>query len=93
MLEHDGDTEAIEDAWQKNLVEKAEEYSLEPVLMGIHGGVWNYNTMGHLFRKTMGPLKNKLKEAGFQEIEPGVYDSRNWYDIRNWAKELAEKVR
>jgi hypothetical protein len=35
----------------------------------------------------------KLEEVGIKEIEPGVYDTRNWDEIRKWTKDLAEKVR
>jgi hypothetical protein len=34
----------------------------------------------------------KLEEVGIPEIESGVYDTRNWDEIRTWVKELVEKV-
>jgi menaquinone-dependent protoporphyrinogen IX oxidase len=83
----------MEREWTKNLVEKAEKYSLEPVSLGMFGGVWDYNKMGFVAKKTMGGLKMKLKDAGFEEIEPGLYDTRDWEEIRNWARDLVEKVR
>ena len=55
--------------------------------------MWDYNKMGFVFRKTMGPFKIKLAEVGIEEVEPGVYDTRDWDEIRNWTKELIEKVR
>ena len=30
--------------------------------------------------------------AGVKETVPGVYDTRNWDEIRNWAKDIANKV-
>ena len=39
VLKHDGDTEAMEKEWTKNLVEKAEKFSLSPVALGMFGGV------------------------------------------------------
>ena len=93
IFKHDGDTAAMEDARQKYLVEKAEKYSLEPVLMGIFGGIWDYNKMGFAFKKTMGPFKMKLKEVGIEETAPDVFDTRDWDEVRNWAKELALLVK
>ena len=90
---HEGNIEAMDDAWKKNLIEKAEKYSLEPILLGLFGGVWDYNKMGFFFRKTMGPFKELIEAAGFQEQEPGVYDTRDWDEIRKWTKNLAQKVK
>ena len=93
ILKHDGLTETMEKDWTKNLVEKAEKYSLSPAALGMFGGVWDYNKMGFMWKKTMSPFKMKLQEAGFEEIEPGVYDTRDWEEIREWARDLAQKVR
>lgn len=93
ITKYDGDTEALETQWQKQLVDKVQEYSLNPIAIGILGGLWDYNKMSFVFRKTMGPFRMKLDEVGIPEIEPGVYDTRDWDEIRNWAKDLAEKVR
>ena len=90
---YDGDTEALEVQWQKQLVNKIEEYNLSPVSLGIFGGLWDYNKMSFVFKKTMGPFKMKLEEVGIEEVEPDVFDTRDWDEIRNWAKDLAEKVR
>ncbi|MBA7619062.1 hypothetical protein ES703_26394 [subsurface metagenome] len=40
----------------------------------------------------MGPFKLELKAAGIKETKPGVYDTRNWDAIQNWAKELAKEM-
>lgn len=93
IFKYDGDTAAMEDARQKYLVEKAEKYSLKPVLMGLFGGIWDYNKMGFAYRKMMGPFKMKLREAGIEETASDVFDTRDWEEIRSWAKELAQKVR
>ena len=68
------------------------EYGLKPITTGIFGGVINYNKMGFFERKVMGFLKPQLEKDGFKETEPGVYDLRDWDEIRNWAAELAEKA-
>ena len=92
-LKHDGNTDAMDQDWKKNLENKAEKYSLTPISMGLFGGVWDYNKMGFLAKKTMSPFKMKLKEFGIQEKESGVYDTRDWDEIRKWTKDLADKVR
>lgn len=93
ILEYDGQTEELQDNWQKFLVDKVEKYSLNPVAIGMFGGVWDYNKMGFVFKKTMGPFRIKLEEVGIEEVKPGVYDTRKWDEIRSWAKEIAEMVR
>jgi menaquinone-dependent protoporphyrinogen oxidase len=92
ILEYDNEIEEMENEWQKYLVEKGEKYSINPVDYAMFGGVWDYNKMGFLFRKTLIPFKIKLEEIGIEELERGVYDTRNWEKIREWAKELVEKV-
>ncbi len=93
IFEHDGLTMEMEDNWQKFLVDKVEKYSLNPVALAMFGGVWDYNKMGFVFKKTMGPFRMKLEEVGIKEVEPGVYDTRDWDEIRRWTKDLAETVR
>ena len=92
IYEHEGNTEALERAWRKYLEEKAEKYSLNPINVAIFGGVFPYDKMGWMERKTVGQLWRKFEEAGFEK-KNGVYDTRNWDTIRNWTKELARKVR
>lgn len=69
------------------------ECNLKPIMIGIFGGVINYNKMGFIERKMMGFIKPQLEKDGVKETEPGLYDMHNWNEIRNWAKELAEKTR
>jgi menaquinone-dependent protoporphyrinogen oxidase len=69
------------------------EYGLKPITIGIFGGVINYNKMGFFERKVMGFLKPQLEKDGFKETEPGLYDMRDWDEIRNWANELCVKAR
>ncbi len=68
------------------------ECNLKPISMGIFGGVINYNKMGFLERKMMSFLKAQLEKENFKETEPGLYDLRDWNEIRKWATELAEKT-
>ena len=81
---------SIENARTKYLEEKAVKYNLQPLALGLFGGVYNFNRMSWFFRKTMSGLKSKLEEAGFKETEPGLYDLRDLNAIRIWAKEVAK---
>lgn len=92
ILEHEGKTEDVEKARREYLDEKAAKYSLQPIAMGIFGGVWDYNKMGFFFGKTMSAYKQNIEAAGFKETQPGVYDTRDWDAIRRWAKEIAKKT-
>lgn len=93
ILEHEGKTEEAGKARREYLEEKAAKYSLQPIALGLFGGVWDYNKMGFFFKKTMSPFKQNIEAAGFKETEPEVYDTRDWDAIRSWAKELAQKSR
>ncbi|PVX23067.1 MAG: nitric oxide synthase [Candidatus Bathyarchaeum sp.] len=87
----DVDTE-IEYARTKYLEEKAAKYNLQPIALGLFGGVYNFNKMGWFFKKTLSAVKPQLEEAGVKETEPGLYDTRDLNAIRDWAKEVAQLV-
>jgi menaquinone-dependent protoporphyrinogen oxidase len=92
-LDEKADVETeIEYARTKYLEEKAAKYNLQPVALGLFGGVYNFNKMGWFFRKTLSAVKPQLEEAGVPETEPGLYDTRDINAIRSWAKELAQKI-
>jgi menaquinone-dependent protoporphyrinogen IX oxidase len=84
--------ESIEKARTKYLEEKAAKYHLQPVALGLFGGVYNYNKVPWLFGKFMEAVKPQLEEAGVPQTEPGLYDTRDLDAIRSWAKELARQV-
>jgi len=92
LIEHENKTEEIEKARKQYLEDKAAKYNLHPISMVIFGGVWDFNKMFFLFRKTLASVKPQIEEAGFKEIEPGFYDTRDWDIIRTWAKEIAAKT-
>ena len=92
LYEKEDKIKSIEKARIKYLEEKAAEFNLQPVALGLFGGVYDFNKMSWFLRKTMSGLKPQLEEAGFKETKPGVYDTRDLNAIRNWAKELAQKV-
>jgi menaquinone-dependent protoporphyrinogen oxidase len=92
LTEHDKDTAELAKMNQQYLTDKAAQYNLQPVSMTILGGVWDYNKMSFIFRKTLSGFKPKIEEAGIAEKEPGLYDTRDWDEIRAWAKEIARAV-
>jgi len=88
FIEYEKKTEEIENNRKKYLEEKAVKYNLQPISMVILGGVWDFNKMNFLLRKTLASFKPRLEAAGFKEIKPGLYDTRDWDAIRKWAKGL-----
>ena len=92
LLEHEKKQDEIEKARKQYLDDKAAKYGLHPISMVIFGGVWDYNKMFFLFRKTLASFKPKIEEAGFKEVKPGLYDTRDWDAIRAWARDIATKV-
>lgn len=91
LLEYEKKTEEINNNRKKYLEDKAIKYNLSPVSMVILGGVWDFNKMNFLLRKTLASFKPRIEAAGYKEIKPGFYDTRDWNAIRAWAKELATK--
>jgi len=88
-----GKTAEVERARKKYLDEKAANYSLTPIAMELFGGVLDFNRMGFLARKTLGWVKTSFEAAGFKETKPGVYDTRDWNEIKDWAQKLILKAR
>lgn len=84
--------EETENARKQYLEEKASKYGLQPISMAVLGGVYDFNKMFFLFRKTLASLKPRLEEAGVKEVKPGLYDTRDWDAIRTWAREVSAKV-
>jgi menaquinone-dependent protoporphyrinogen IX oxidase len=80
--------EAIGRARKKYLEEKAAKYNLQPIALGLFGGIYDYNHMPWWSGKAMEAAKPKLEAAGFNEVKTGVYDTRDWNAIRSWAKGL-----
>ena len=92
--EREGKTDLVAKIRKTGLEDKILKYHLKPISLGFFGGVMNYNKMGFLTRKAMEVgYKSQLQKNGFKEVEPGVYDLRDWDEIRSWAKELAHKAR
>jgi menaquinone-dependent protoporphyrinogen oxidase len=93
LYRRQGKTAEVERARKKYLEEKAASYSLKPIAMEIFGGVLDFNNMGFLDRKTLSWVKPSFEAAGFKETKPGVYDTRDWNEIKDWARKLILKAK
>lgn len=93
LMEHKGELDEIERITKKYLEDKASKYDLHPISMTMFGGVWDFNQISKIFRKFLEAERENIIAAGSKETKPGVYDTRNWDDVRNWASDLAKKVR
>ena len=91
-LSEEEKTEVMEDAKRKYLEDKAAKYNISPIALGFFGGIYDFNKMSWVLRKTMSGIKPQLEEAGHKETKSGVYDLRNLSMIRDWAKEVAEMI-
>ena len=93
IAEKEGNEKEVAKERKIALENKVSKYNLNPVMMGLFGGILNFNKMGFLARKGMEiEFKPRLQSNGFKEAEPGVYDLRDWDKIRSWTRELAQKA-
>ena len=91
--EREGKQDELEKARKIDLDDKVAKYGLNPVAIGFFGGVLDFNKMNVITRRTFGFVKPQLEKDGFKESPSGVYDLRDWKEIRGWAKELSSKAR
>ena len=91
--ERERKTEELSKIRKAALDDKIAKYYLKPIAVGFFGGVINFNKMNIITRKAFGSIKRQFEADGFKEDPPGVYDMRDWEEIRKWAKELAIKAR
>ena len=93
VSEREGKTMDVASSRKVALEDKVSQFILHPITMGFFSGVIDFNKMNFLTRRTMGFLKPQLEKDGFKEEPPGVYDLRDWDEIRSWARDLAVKAR
>lgn len=93
MAEREGKTEQVANTRKKALEDKVAQYSLHPIALGLFGGVVDFNRMGFLTKMAMGLARPALEKDGFKEVKPGLYDLRDWEEIRSWTRELANLAR
>jgi menaquinone-dependent protoporphyrinogen oxidase len=89
----EGKTEELEKTRKMELEDKVTKYNLQPISLGFFGGVLDFNKMNIITRKTLGFLRPQLEKDGFKESPSGVYELRDWEEIRTWTKEIAIKAR
>lgn len=83
--------EGIAEAKRKYLENIAAKYKLQQVALGLFGGVYNYNKTPWWAKKAMDTDRPRV-ESTYKAVEPGVYDTRDWSAIKNWAEALAKTV-
>jgi menaquinone-dependent protoporphyrinogen oxidase len=92
VSEREGKTADVEKSRKVDLDDKIAKFNLHPIAVGFFGGVLDFNKMNIITRKTFGFIRPQLEKDGFKQTEPGVYELRDWEEIRKWAKELAQKA-
>lgn len=93
VSEREGKLEDLEKNRKISLDNVIAKYSLSPIAIGYFGGVLDFNKMNFVIRRTFGFIRPQLEKDGFKESQPGVYDLRDWEEIRVWTKELGIKAR
>jgi menaquinone-dependent protoporphyrinogen oxidase len=83
---------AVEDAERKYLIEKAEKYGLHPIAMALFNGVFPYDHLNWMLKRTLKGECEKFEAAGYEKVD-GTYDTRDLKAIRKWAKLLAQEAR
>ena len=91
--EHEGKTEEVAKIRSLGLDDKIAKYELKPFDVAVFGGVIDFNKMNIITRRVLGSVKVRIEKDGFKQTQPGVYELRDWEEIRGWAKELAAKAR
>ena len=85
---------AVDETRKIDIDDKLAKHSLHPMSVGFFGGVLNLNKMNFLSKRMFaGFIKEQMGTDGFKEVEPGIYEMRDWEEIRSWTKELAQKAR
>lgn len=91
IFAYENNLEEMAKAVKEYLQVKADKYGLRPISLAVLGGVFPYDDMGWMMKKTVGQMWRKFEEAGFQKVE-GTYDTRDWMTIEVWVLDLIDKV-
>jgi hypothetical protein len=90
VKERYGKLEDLAKARKMELDDKLDKYNIKFLSICFGGGL-NINKMNILSRKAFGSMRTRLINDGFKESKPGLFELRDWAEIRWWAKELALK--
>jgi menaquinone-dependent protoporphyrinogen oxidase len=93
VSEREGKTDDVAKIRKAALDDKVAKYALNPISLGFFGGCLDFNKMNIITRKAFGSMRSQIEKDGFKESPSGVYDFRDWEEIRAWTKELATKVK
>jgi menaquinone-dependent protoporphyrinogen IX oxidase len=93
VFEREEKKEDLEKTRKMFLDDRPAKYGLKPIAVGLFGGIVDYNRMGLIERRAFSSMKARFEAAGFKETKPGVYDTRDWDEIRDWARKLVLKAR
>jgi menaquinone-dependent protoporphyrinogen oxidase len=83
--------DVVAKAKRKYLDEKVSKYDLQPIALGLFGGVFNYNKEPWYAKKAM-EMDRPRVEAAYKQTQPGIYDTRDLNATRSWAGELTQTV-
>ncbi|VVB62491.1 Flavodoxin domain protein [uncultured archaeon] len=92
LFERQGKTEDLQKIKKSHLEDEALKHHLNPIALGLFGGVWDKNKMGFLFRRTLGVLIKQFEAAGVKETSPALIDTLDLEEIPKWTKQLAQKA-
>jgi menaquinone-dependent protoporphyrinogen oxidase len=92
LFERQGKIEDLQKLRKQYLEDESLKYHLNPVALGLFGGIMDKKKMGFILRRTLGSLMKQFEEAGFKETSPGAIDTRDTEEIRKWTKEIAQKA-
>jgi menaquinone-dependent protoporphyrinogen IX oxidase len=91
--EKEGKTDLVNRIQKVGLDDKILKYQLKPTSTIVFGGIVDYTKMNFLIKKGMElGYKAALERHGFRQIEPNVFDLRDWDEIRRWAREVAMRA-
>jgi menaquinone-dependent protoporphyrinogen oxidase len=89
---NEGKADVIAKARGEYLEEKAAKYNLQPVALGLFGGIYDYDKVSWFMQRAPPVQATRRKlEAAYKEKRQ-VYDTRDMDAIRNWARELSQKI-
>lgn len=87
------DPKTVDEGQEKYLDDVAEKYLInKPVATGLYGSLYDPNAkQGLLYKMTLRSIKKELEKQGKDTSKP--LDYRNWDEIRNWARSLANMLK